>query len=104
MGKRYVQGRGLQWPMLHDEDRVLYQAYGFQRARLRKLIGPIAIFKYVLQILSGHAGPPGKDIFQMGGNVLIDPNGIVKMHHASSGPHDRPDAKDVLAVVRQAMQ
>ena len=102
MGKQYAKGRNLQWPMLHDEERELHQAYGFEKAKLAKLIGPVTVFKYVVQILSGHAGSPGKDLYQMGGNVLIDPGGTVRMHHASVGPHDRPTAKDIIAVIRQA--
>ena len=104
MGKKYVKGKNMSWPMLHDEDRKLYQAYGFERAKLSKLIGPIAVFKYVLQILSGHSGAPGKDIYQLGGNVLVDPDGIVRMHHASEGPHDRPAAKDILSLIGRLSQ
>jgi len=100
MGQQYAKGKDLQWPLLHDEDRELYQAYGFGKAKLTTLLAPVAVFKYVLQILSGHVGPSGKDIYQMGGNVLIDPDGIVRMHHASAGPHDRPTAEDILALIQ----
>ena len=96
MGKRYAQQRDARWPMLHDQDRKLYHAYGFGRASLAKLMGPVAVLKYIPQILTGHSGTPGKDIFQMGGNVLIDPDGIVKMHHVSDQPHDRPTANKIL--------
>lgn len=101
LGKRYANARDLSWPMLHDQERELYRAYGFSRGKLANLIGPLTTLKYIPQILGGHAGPPGKDLFQMGGNVLIDPNGIVRMHHASTGPHDRPTAEEILAVIRR---
>ena len=64
-------------------------------------MGPIALLKYIPQILTGHSGTPGKDIFQMGGNVLIDPDGIVRMHHVSDQPHDRPTANKILDFIRK---
>lgn len=100
MGKRYAQQRDARWPMLHDQDRELYRAYSFERASLAKLMGPIAVLKYIPQILAGQSGPVGKDIFQMGGNVLIDPDGIVRIHHISAQPHDRPTAIKILDCIR----
>ena len=98
MGKIYAQEMDLAWPLLLDENLELYKAYGFERATLTKLLGPITTLKYVWLMLSGHGpGKPGKDIRQMGGNVLIDPEGIVRMHHQSVTPHDRPSVQEILA-------
>ena len=34
------------------------------------------------------------------GDVLIDPAGVVRLHHASRGPADRPTVESILQVVR----
>ncbi len=100
MGKTYVEEMGLRWPLLLDEELDLYKAYGFERATLAKLLGPITTLKYLWLMLTGHPPRrPGKDVRQMGGNVLIDPDGIVRMHHQSVTPHDRPSVDEILACV-----
>jgi len=39
---------------------------------------------------------PTGDIFQRGGDVLIDPTGIVRLHHVGKGPADRPTVETIL--------
>ena len=41
------------------------------------------------------------DINQLGGDVLLDPNGIVQLHHVGKGPADRPSVDSLLDVIRQ---
>jgi len=36
------------------------------------------------------------DIFQRGGDVLIDPGGTVHLHHIGVGPGDRPTVEALL--------
>ncbi|HSH13152.1 MAG TPA: SelL-related redox protein, partial [Desulfurivibrionaceae bacterium] len=38
-------------------------------------------------------------IHQRGGDVLIDPNGMVRLHHIGKGPADRPRVEDILRLV-----
>ncbi len=40
------------------------------------------------------------DVNQLGGDVLIDPTGIVRLHHVGSGPADRPSVSSLLELVR----
>jgi hypothetical protein len=97
LARQYVKSTKTPFPVLLDTDRKLYRGYGFESAPWLKLIGPISIMKYVWQILTGHGSlMSGSDWQQLGGDVLIDPSGIVLMHHASSGPHDRPTVDDIL--------
>ena len=95
--KSYVKEMSLSWPLLLDEEMALYKAYGFEKGSFAKLMGPITVLKYIKLILLGHAGKPGKDIRQMGGNVLIDPSGTVRIHHASIQPHDRPTVAEIVS-------
>jgi hypothetical protein len=45
---------------------------------------------------------PGSDVNQRGGDVLIDPNGVVRLHHVGRGPADRPQVALILDVVKRA--
>jgi len=42
------------------------------------------------------------DIHQRGGDVLIDPHGIVRFHHVGSGPANRPAVDSLLRYVEEA--
>ncbi len=100
MALAYVRETQLKWPLLLDETQALYTAYGMTRAHWWALYGPSAIWKYLVLIFSGtRPGKPGKDWRQLGGDILIDPAGIVRMHHKSTGPHDRPSVDMILRVV-----
>lgn len=84
------------WPLLLDPEMKLYQAYRFPRGRWWPVYGPISIWKYIRLIAGGTPpGTPGKDWRQLGGNVLIDPEGIVRRHDISQDPHDRPSVDQI---------
>ena len=71
------------------------------RATLWKLGNPAMIWRYLVTIFSGHLpGRKGRDIRQMGGSVLIDPNGIVKLNHVSEDSFDRPEVATILELVK----
>jgi peroxiredoxin len=89
------------WPLLIDADRNLYRAYGFEKASWWDLYNPVSIVKYLWLMATGTMpGKPGDDWHQLGGNVLIDPEGTVRLIHASAGPHDRPTAAEILKRAR----
>ena len=100
MAKDYVKEAGLTWPLLIDPEQVLYSAYGMTRGSWWLIYGILSIWKYLKLIFSGRLpGKPGKDWRQLGGDVLIDPDGIVRMHYVSTDPHDRPSVERLLEVV-----
>ncbi len=101
MAVAYVQSTGLTWPLLLDADRQLYRAYGMTRGSWSQIYGPTSIAKYLKLMAAGRQpGKPGSDWRQLGGDVLIDPDGIVRVHHISTSPHDRPSIKAVVNLVR----
>ena len=96
--REYLDETGLAWPLLVDTDRRLYRAYHMQKARLRHLWGFATIRAYGREALRGRFPRiPRADSVQQGGNVLIDPAGLVRYHHVGSGPADRPTVATVLA-------
>lgn len=96
--RAYVAETGLRWPLLVDAERRLYRAYGMRKARLRHLFGPATLRAYWREARLGRFPRlPRADTAQQGGNVLIDPAGLVRFHHVGRGPADRPAVRELLA-------
>ena len=99
----YVAETGMGWPLLSDESRALYRAYGMARARWRHLLGPSALLAYAREVARGRVPRwPSADPVQQGGDVLIDPAGIVRWVHVGAGPGHRPPVERLLEVRRAA--
>ncbi len=97
----YVRQVQLNWPLLVDESRSLYTAYGMARGRWQDILGPASWWIYTKLLLRGRRlRSASGDVKQLGGDVLIDPSGIVRLHHVGSGPADRPSVDSLLQVVR----
>jgi peroxiredoxin len=99
---RYVEQTGMSWPLLVDQPRQLYQAYGMPSAGWRRLLGRWATWKKYLELVA-RGRPvrlPTNDIHQLGGDVLIDPDGRVRLHYVSADPADRPPIDVLLAAPR----
>lgn len=100
MAKNYVASTGLEWPLLLDQDRELYRGYQLESGSWWQIYNPLSILRYIWLILTKRSiGKPGSDYRQLGGDVLIDPAGVVRLHVASETPHDRPSVEDILSVV-----
>ena len=97
--RAYVAETGLRWPLLVDTERRLYHAYAMRKARLRHLWGAATVRAYWREARLGRFPRlPRTDTRQQGGNVLIDPAGLVRFHHVGLGPADRPAVHELLAV------
>lgn len=97
--RAYAADTGLRWPILIDERRTLYEHYGMRRGRLSDIWGLPTWWAYAKEFARGRLPrAPGADPRQLGGDVLIDPSGIVRLHHIGRGPADRPAVERILAV------
>lgn len=84
-----------------DSQQDAYRVNSFGRASWWTLLNPWSIWKYLgLMIRGVLPGTPGADIHQLGGDVLVDPAGVLRMRFASTSPHDRPSLDSVLQIVR----
>lgn len=100
----YIKEVNLPWPLLVDSERLLYQAYGMTHASWWDVYGLTSILKYLKLMFRGFfPGKPGEDWKQLGGDVLIDPSGIVRQIHISHSPHDRPDIETFLRAIQSSM-
>lgn len=101
MALAYLRQTRLPWPLLIDGERTLYKAYGMERGDWWNIYGPPAIWVYLKLMVRGRRlYRPGSDFHQLGGDVLIDPAGIVRLHHVGSGPADRPAVRTLLEAAR----
>lgn len=97
--RAYVAETGLRWPLLVDTERRLYHAYAMRKARLGHLWGAATFRAYFREARLGRFPRlPRADTRQQGGNVLIDPDGLVRFQHVGLGPADRPAVRKLLAV------
>ncbi len=100
LARRYVEETRLPWPLLLDENRELYGNYGMHSASFWDVWGPKTWWVYIEQLMKGQRlKKSAGDIFQRGGDVLIDPAGIVRFHHVGRGPADRPAAGTILGKI-----
>lgn len=99
--RAYVAETGWPWPLLVDTERRLYRAYEMRKARLRHLWGAATFRAYWREARLGRFPRlPRADTAQQGGDVLIDPAGLVRFHHVGRGPGDRPPVARLLAARR----
>ncbi len=93
---------GLPWPVLLDNAREFYRAWGMSRESVWNVWGPASWWGFIRLLLRGRKlRRPTDDVYQMGGDVLIDPEGIVRLHYVSRYPLDRPSIDVLLAAVRR---
>jgi len=100
--RSYLAEMKFSWPVFINEDRTQYRGYGMDRGRLRDIWGGRTWIAYMKEFARGRLPKySGGDTKQLGGDVLIDPAGIVRFHHVGSGPGDRPSVAAVLEARRR---
>ena len=100
--RQYVEETGLTWPLLIDSDREVYRSYGMLAASFWDVWGPKSWLVYLKALAKGATlHKSAGDIYQRGGDLLIDPDGIVRLHHVGTGPADRPSVAEILHRISQ---
>ncbi len=88
------------WPfrICADPDRAVYQAFALQRLSWMRAFSPATLKLYWKLLRAGMKMEDyGKeDIYQAGGNFLIDREGNIIFAHRSQDPSDRPSVATVL--------
>lgn len=103
LAEAYVEETGITWPLLLDEERTLYGAYDMAQANNWTLFRPSTVWHYLKLLAKGRrVHRPGSDVHQLGGDVVINPEGIVRLHYISRDASDRPTVAALLAEVDQA--
>jgi peroxiredoxin len=83
--------------VLLDRERTVYNAYGLEHSRLRSY-HPRVVWIYIKrwfqrgEFYDSH----GDDTSQLGGDFIVDKNGILRLVHPSRDPTDRPSVEELL--------
>jgi len=89
-----------EWPftLLADSERKLYQAFDLKQLAWRKVFSPSTLKLYLKLFRKGlHLEDYGKeDIYQTGGDFLLDRAGNVLFALRSEDPSDRPSVASLL--------
>lgn len=90
--------------LLIDEPRLAYRAFGLERSWWRSW-QPKTVWRYVQLLLSGRRwrGIQG-DSAQLGGDFVIDRQGVVRLAYRSDDPTDRPSVDLLLAVLERGRE
>lgn len=100
--RAYVTETKITWPILIDQHRTLYRGYGMHRGRLWNIWGPRTWWAYARELAHGRLPRSSRsDTLQLGGDVLVDPAGVVRFHYVGSGPADRPSVSTILKARQQ---
>lgn len=91
------------WPflMLADPERRAYQAFALKRLSWFQVFSPAALKLYWKLLRGGMKQEhyDGDDIYQSGGDFLLDHAGNILFAHRSQDPADRPSITELLAAI-----
>ena len=86
--------------VLLDRERTVYKAYLLERSRLRSW-HPRILWVYIKrwfqhgEFYDSH----GDDTSQLGGDFIVDKNGLLQLVYPSHDPSDRPPVDKLLKVL-----
>ena len=86
-------------PVFLDQERSLYSAFGL--GRRCSLLGLHTVDQYAGKILRNEPFPPayaGDDLFLMGGDFILDKNGVVIYQYATKET-ERPSVDEILSAL-----
>ncbi|XP_070776856.1 prostamide/prostaglandin F synthase-like [Enoplosus armatus] len=97
----WLQETGCHYDMLLDPDRKIYAAFGLG-ASLKKVLNFSNMLLYAEYVVDDMEFPRGlpsiqDDMFQLGGDFVLDEHGRVLFSHCCQSPIDRPSVEDILS-------
>ncbi|MBL4573472.1 MAG: AhpC/TSA family protein [Gammaproteobacteria bacterium] len=96
--RAWLEETNAPFSLLLDENRDVYQKYGLERSFLRSW-SPKTIWYY---LLNWKARPKSKlpdDLNQLGGDYIVDAQGILRFVYPSYEPVDRPSMNQLFSVL-----
>ncbi len=97
--------RGIDFPLLVDDELVTYQAIGARRGGLRQMLGLPTVTAGIRTLAHGRVqGRSGPHPLQFGATHLIRPDGSVPFAWVNDDFADDPPLPEVLAALRGGVQ
>jgi len=101
--RQFLAQERLPFPILSDPTRAAYRAFGLRRGAPRQVWTLHAARVYLRGLLRGRLPRlPRADIHQLGGDVVLGPDGAIVYLYRSQETADRPPVAELLAAVRRA--
>jgi peroxiredoxin len=98
---RYQDQHRWPFPIFADPKRHVYRAFTLKRLSWLRVFSPATLKLYFKLTRAGrtraHYGK--EDIYQGGGDFLLDRAGNILFAHRGSDPADRPPVKELLEVI-----
>ena len=94
------------FPFVSDSERKAYQAFALGATNLRGLLRLGVIWHYLKLIFRGWMpkGPDkGADVWQLGGDFILDADGRLRYAYASKDSTDRPSNDELLKALRECL-
>jgi hypothetical protein len=99
----YVARYPLLFPVVADPTRTAYRRFELGRTSWWRMLAPGFVIRYLGLILRGRRPRPPdeeEDIWQLGGDFLLDGQRRLKYAYRSGDPADRPAAEELVQAVR----
>jgi peroxiredoxin len=97
----FIKKAGVNFAMISDPKRQLYQAFGLGMAGSLELLSPSLAFKALATMAQGHGlGLPVGDIRQLPGAFIINPGGQIVYSHVAKDAADHPDTETILRALQ----
>ncbi len=96
---RGFRGRlGLPYPVVTDESRQAYRAYGLGRGPWWRVWGVRTLREYGRLLRGGERlRRPQEDTLQLGGDFVVGGDGRLAYAYRSTGPSDRPSVDELVS-------
>lgn len=101
----YLKMRTWPFPVVGDPERAAYRGFGLERTGLATVFRPDVMARYTGKILRGWLPRPpseGEDVWQLGGDFVLDEQQRIVYVHRSKEPTDRPPVAELLAALKDA--
>ncbi|XP_068195543.1 peroxiredoxin-like 2C [Antennarius striatus] len=101
----WLQETDCQYDMLLDSDRKLYEAFGLG-ASVKKVLNFSNMLLYAEYVADNMEFPRNlpsiqDDMFQLGGDFVLNKHGRVLFSYCCQSPIDRPSVDDILSTLRR---
>jgi peroxiredoxin len=99
--RAWLQEMQSPFPLLLDPERAAYRAYGLERSFVR-VWSPKVMWHYTRRVLAGQKLQSIQgDPHQLGGDFVVDADGVIRLAHRSRDPVDRPAVETLLAAIKE---
>lgn len=103
MARDFQRSLRVDLPILIDSEREAYRAAGTKQANVAELFSPAVVLRGVRAGLAGglRQGRTAGDAAQLGGVLVVAPDGSIPYAHLAEDASDNPPNAEVIAAVEE---